>query len=128
MMRRITSIIAAIALALASSAFIPAPVQAQNPGVRQRMQERLPAIDALKSDGRIGENNQGYLAVRGSLSADENSILAAENADRAEVYAAIARRTNTDADQVGRERARQIAERAAPGSWLQDEGGRWYRK
>jgi len=109
--------------------FVVAPAaQAQSPGIRQRMQERLSKIDTLKEEGRVGENNKGYLTVRGSLSADENSILVAENSDRSEVYEAIARRTNSDADTVGRERAKQIADRAASGVWVQDSTGRWSRK
>ncbi|MBN1404841.1 MAG: DUF1318 domain-containing protein [Opitutales bacterium] len=122
------SILAALIVAIAPLAVLPSTASAQGGSIRQRMQERLPSIDSMKADGRIGENNKGYLAVRGSLSAEENQTLAAENADREEVYESIARRTGSDAESVGRERAEQIADRAAPGSWLQDQSGRWYRK
>jgi uncharacterized protein len=103
-------------------------VQAVNPGISDRMRERLPIIDSLKTDGRIGENNLGFLAVRGVLSDKENGIVAAENDDRAEVYKMIGERTGNDPVAVGRARAEQIAQRSAPGVWLQDQSDRWYRK
>ena len=101
---------------------------AVNPGISDRMRERLPMIDSLKTEGRIGENNLGFLAVRGILSDKENGTVAAENDDRAEVYKMIGERTGNDPAAVGRARAEQIAQRSAPGVWLQDQTGRWYRK
>jgi uncharacterized protein len=101
---------------------------AVNPGISDRMRERLPVIDSLKTDGRVGENNLGFLAVRGVLNEKENGIVAAENDDRAEVYKMIGERTGNDPVSVGRARAEQIAQRSQPGVWLQDQTGRWYRK
>jgi uncharacterized protein len=101
---------------------------AVNPGISDRMRERLPVIDSLKTEGRIGENNLGFLAVRGVLNDKENGVVAAENDDRAEVYKMIGERTGNDPVSVGRARADQIAQRSAPGVWLQDQTGRWYRK
>ncbi len=55
-------------------------------------------------------------------------MVRAENADRAEVYAAIARKTNTTPELVGQHRADHIARQAPAGTWLQDPSGTWYRK
>lgn len=96
--------------------------------LRSRMQERLPQLDALKAQGVIGETNDGYVAVRADGNPQAPALVAAENADRKAVYAAIAQRTGAAADAVARARARQIAAASAQGVWLQDEGGRWYRK
>jgi len=96
--------------------------------VRARMEERLPAIDDLKSRGAIGENNRGLLEVRGSGGGNAASVVAAENRDRETVYAEIAKKNNTSADQVGRARARRIAASSAPGVWLQRDNGEWYKK
>lgn len=96
--------------------------------VKQRMAHRLAAVDGLKDRGVAGENNRGFLEARAALSGAENEIVAAENADRSTVYAALARQTGSTPDQVGRARARQIAQTSKPGVWLQDEGGRWYKK
>jgi hypothetical protein len=96
-------------------------------GVRARMAERLPQIDALKAAGAIGEDNKGYVAVRESKD-NASQVVSAENADRRVVYESIAKQTGTSADVVGRQRAHRIAAQSAPGVWLQREDGNWYRK
>ncbi len=96
--------------------------------VRQRMDQRVPAIDALKQRGAVGENNQGLLEARSPLAAGETATVAAENADRQAVYAALAAQTGSSAETVGRKRAARIAAASTAGVWLQDETGRWYRK
>jgi len=104
-------------------------LHAQNLGAaKQRMAQRLPAVDALKDRGAVGENNRGYLEPRGALSAGESGTVSAENSDRGGVYGALAQQTGSSPDQVGRARAKKIAESSRAGVWLQDEGGRWYRK
>ena len=104
-------------------------LQAQNLGaVKQRMAQRLPAVDALKDRGAVGENNRGFLEARAALSGAESGTVSAENADRAEVYGALAQQTGSSSDQVGRARAKKIAETSKTGVWLQDESGNWRRK
>lgn len=98
-----------------------------NDGIKERMAERLPTIIALKDKGVIGEDNQGYLQFVGAAREGEELVLA-ENNDRLQVYQAIAGQQGTSVDLVGRRRAQQIGEIALPGHWLQDAGGRWYRK
>ena len=96
--------------------------------VKQRMAQRLPAVDALRDRGAAGENNRGFLEARGALSAAENKTVADENSDRGAVYAALAQQTGSTADLVGRARAKQIAQGSKPGVWLQRESGEWYKK
>lgn len=93
--------------------------------LRSRMEQRVSQIDALKTAGVLGENNRGFLEVR---SGDDRGIAAAENADRAAVYAALAQRTGATAEAVGRARARQIAAASAKGVWVQAENGQWAKK
>jgi len=95
---------------------------------RQRIDGRLGAIAALKDRGVLGENNRGFVEARASLAEPDEAIVTAENRDRATVYAGVAEKTGRTPEQVGRARARRIAEHSRPGVWLQDEGGRWYRK
>lgn len=103
-------------------------VHAQDlPAVREQMRQRLPQIDALKASGAVGEDNRGYLHLRESRD-NAAEVVAAENADRRAVYAAIAKQTGSTAEAVGKARARQIAAQSAPGVWLQADDGRWYRK
>ena len=116
-------------LALLSFVLVLAPVmtRAEDLGaVRARMEQRLSRIDALKSSGAIGENNQGLLEVR--TAGEATAVVADENKDRAVVYAELAKRTGASADSVGRARAKQIANNSASGVWLQRESGEWYQK
>ena len=96
-------------------------------GLKARMQARLPAIVALKGEGIIGEDNKGYLAFVGSAR-KQVDIVAGENQDRRQVYAAIAKQQGSTVEIVGALRARKIAENASPGEWLQNEQGAWLKK
>jgi uncharacterized protein YdbL (DUF1318 family) len=96
-------------------------------GIKARMQARLPEIVALKAAGVVGEDSRGYLAFVGSAG-QKADIVEAENEDRRQVYGAIAQQQGTTVDVVGKLRARQIAENAAPGEWLQNEQGQWTKK
>ena len=88
---------------------------------------RKPSIDSLKDRGIIGENNRGFLEFVGG-SREGANVVQAENAARGQVYSQIAARTGSSPDQVGRQRALQIINRARPGNILQDASGRRFRK
>ena len=94
----------------------------------ERFRERAPVIDELRASGLVGENNRGLLTPRGNLSQQQGRIVEAENRDRQAFYALIAERRNLPPEQVGRVRARSIAERSSPGVWLQSPEGEWYQK
>jgi uncharacterized protein YdbL (DUF1318 family) len=70
--------------------------------IKARMTARISAIDTLKA--------------------------AEENKDRTVVYAALAKQTNSTADQVAKTRAKQIAANSAKGVWVQDDKGAWAKK
>ncbi len=95
--------------------------------LKEKMRARQPKIIALKAEGIIGENRFGYLEYRGEKES-RKGLMEAENHDREIVYNAIAKQQNTRAENVGRRRAAQIAERAPIGTWLQNQKGEWYRK
>ncbi|NLV23522.1 MAG: YdbL family protein [Deltaproteobacteria bacterium] len=95
--------------------------------IKSRMLQRLPVINSLKAQGILGENNQGYLEYRASAGTRKD-VVDAENRDRGTVYRMIAERQKTTPELVGKQRAAQIAQREPAGHWLQDAGGRWYRK
>ena len=99
--------------------------------IKKSMEARLERVDSLKESGAVGENNLGYLQAIG----DEKKIAEAtaklvdeENADRKNVYEAIAKKNKITVEATGKLRAKQIAERAEPGEWLQKEDGDWYQK
>jgi len=103
------------------------PVLAGVEETKGRMIARIPAIEALKAGGVVGEDNAGFLQFRGPAREQED-LVRAENEDRRFLYGEIARREKVTLELVGRRRALQIAERADPGHWLQDPSGAWYRK
>lgn len=111
------------------------PVQAQAPAgpiplsvLRKDQEKRLPALDALKTSGVVGENNQGFVEVRGNASDYATNLVADENHDRAVVYTLYARKYNIAPEQVGRLRAKKVAGKSKPGIWLQAPDGTWYQK
>lgn len=118
----------AAGMTLACCALLSFTAAAQNQdAVKARMLQRVAAINQLKDQGVVGENNQGFLAFVGAkqLQAD---LVAAENRDRETVYNAIAKQTGAAAADVGRRRARHIAENARPGDYLQNAAGQWKKK
>ncbi len=120
------SLLAAIALILAAGS-TTATLHAQDAAIKARMTQRLPQIDKLKEAGALGENNQGYLEVRENT-ADAAAVVTAENADRKAAYEAIAAQQKVSAVEVGKARARQIAQQSKPGVWIQDARGNWAKK
>ena len=96
--------------------------------IKANMQKRLPAISALLKRGVVGESNNGYLAVLGTLTEDERKAVDAENKDRKTVYGAIARQQGVTVELVGQRRALQIAERAQAGTRIQNAEGKWQTK
>lgn len=113
---------------LALALGVMSPVVAQDLGaIKSRMEARIPALDGLKASGVVGETNRGLVEVR-SENPEAPKVVAAENADRAAVYAALAKQTGATADSVAAARAKQIATSSKPGVWLQREDGGWYKK
>lgn len=121
-MKRILLAAALFALAL------PALSSAQETEVlKARFRDRRPALDLLKDQGSIGENNRGLVEHVGAARPGED-VVAAENADRQELYATIAASTETTPDLVGRRRALKIAAQEPAGRMLQNAQGEWYKK
>lgn len=122
-----TRLISSLALLALLVAAVPV-VSAQSAELKQQMAQRLPALDELRLRHVVGESNAGFLEVRGKASDAEQALVDAENRDRAAVYAAIAQRSETTAETVGRARAKQIAAASARGVLVQDADGKWAEK
>ena len=114
-------------LGLAFITFAAAAFAESAGDIRRRMEQRLGQLDELKAQEVIGENNRGYVELRGSA-AGADALVSAENRDREAVYGLIARDTGSSADAVGRARAKQIAANSRSGVWVQDESGQWKKK
>jgi uncharacterized protein YdbL (DUF1318 family) len=71
------------------------PVSAQDTeaALKERFLERLPVLDELRAQGRIGENNQGLLTIRvPELPTKQQQVVEAENRDRQLLYTRLAAR------------------------------------
>ena len=96
-------------------------------GIKERMKQRLPVIVDLKAKGIVGESNKGYLAfVTGKRA--QKSVIAEENKDRKKIYGHIAKQQKVALGLVEQRRAKQIANRAKPGEFIQKPNGSWYKK
>lgn len=122
-----TRLILSFAIVALFGAAVPI-ASAQAADLKQQMAQRLPALDDLRRRHVVGENNAGFLEVRGKATPEETQLVEAENRDRTAVYAAIAKRSETTAETVGRARAKQIATGSAKGLLLQEADGRWVEK
>ncbi len=107
--------------------FLSLPATAAAGSVKDRMAARAPEILKLKSQGIVGENNQGYLEIRGDAGSAAG-LVKAENNDRQMVYKAIAAKTGASVEQVGQRAAARRAQVAGAGEWLQKPGGEWHQK
>jgi hypothetical protein len=95
--------------------------------IKEQMAARIPAINALKDQGVVGENNKGFLEYR-SGGNQQQDLIQAENTDRAAVYKAIGINQGASPDLVGERRAKMIAENGQAGHWFQKTDGSWYKK
>ena len=111
-----------------SLAFVCAAHGGDLDGVKESMRARKDAVAKLLATANVGENNAGYLQKLESISEAEAKTLADENADRKVVYAGIAKEQKVNAADVGKRRAKQIAENAPAGTMLQDADGTWKKK
>lgn len=122
--QRMTLALAGFALAV--TLFLSAPAVSAGP-LQDRMKARLPEIVALKSKGVIGENHLGYLEFVGP-SREGADIVAAENADRQQLYTAVARKTGAAVEQVGQRAALKWKENLGPGEYFKNPDGSWIQK
>lgn len=116
-----------LSLVLLALGFVLAAPAQETDELKARFRERLPVLNALKDKGIIGENNKGFVEFLGKSRKSE-AVVNAENADRTQLYKAIAAGTGTTAELVGQRRALQIATQEPKGRMIQNEKGEWTRK
>jgi uncharacterized protein YdbL (DUF1318 family) len=114
-------------LAVVFTTFLSGAFTVQAASIKERMLARIPAINALKDKGTIGENNRGFLEFR-TEDKSTQKLISDENKDRKSVYAAIAKKQQVDIGLVGQRRAKQISDKGSKGHWFQKPDGTWYRK
>lgn len=100
------------------------------PEVTRALENRKARFNDLlqaKSEGLIGENNQGLLsALKGG-----SSLVGAENQDRQVIYRAIVEQNGFGPQgliQVQQVFAEEQRKRARPGDFIQEPSGEWRKK
>jgi uncharacterized protein YdbL (DUF1318 family) len=96
--------------------------------IKQSLLRRVAVIDGLKLSSKVGENNLGSLTQRALLSTDETRLMNRENTDRRDLYTILAIRLKLTVNVVGQGRAEDLRKKSAPGVWLQDTKGNWYKQ
>ncbi len=94
----------------------------------QQMRARHPQIHQLLIQHLVGESHAGVLVPRASLSSDQQSLVEAENADRAQLYKLEAAQKNISVDKVALGYYLARLEHVDQGTWVEkfDKGsGSW---
>jgi uncharacterized protein YdbL (DUF1318 family) len=87
-------------LVLVASAYAADAGSERQAQLIQQMAARRAQIEALLDSQLVGESHTGLLAPRTSLSASQQALVSAENADRAELYKLEAAKKNMTVEQV----------------------------
>jgi uncharacterized protein YdbL (DUF1318 family) len=85
------------------------------------------SLKDLRAQGIVGEGYDGFARVRTPASGAQAAVDQA-NARRREIYAKRAAEQKVSPADVGRVYARQIFDKAPPGTWFLQENGQWVRK
>jgi len=105
--------------------------------LKEAMKNRFPALKPYFDGGNLGETNKGAVEVRDEAGlnlqakAALRNLVKDENGDRAKLYAEVAKALNIEASQIEKIQkifAEEWAKSAAPGWWVQQEGGAWVKK
>ncbi len=117
-----------------------ADINLSNPAIRaikDSIKLRSEAIKPFMDRGNIGIGADGLLAIRAidglnlKERAETKQLVDAENRDRENLYAEIAKANNMAKDSIPKIKAifaRSWLEQTRPGWWLQDSQGNWKRK
>ena len=104
--------------------------------LKDTLRGRRPQLGPLFKSGAIGMDNQGNISLRDANAVplpqrgQVNSLISAENKDRAALYREIARANGHPEweKDVRKTFAQRWRERAPAGWWIQGEDGSWKRK
>ena len=130
-----------VALSLVSEAHAQeADINVSNPAIRaikDSIKARSDAIKPFMDRGNIGIAADGLLAIRNTDGlnlkerAETKQLVDAENRDRENLYAEIAKANNISNDSIPKIKAifaKSWIEQARPGWWIQDSPGNWKKK
>jgi len=85
----------------------------------RQMAARHPQIAAMLDSHLVGESHTGFLVPKGSLSANQQAVVDAEDADRTELYKLEAGKKNTTVDQLTTGYYLARLEHVNKGTWVE---------
>ena len=100
-------------------------------GIKVRMKDRFAQISEIKKSGKIGETPLGYAeAVSKEFAQNKeiSTLLTAENNDRRQLYALIAKENQTSVEEVGMANAKRYFQKAADSDYFKTQTGEWKQK
>jgi uncharacterized protein YdbL (DUF1318 family) len=84
-----------------------------------QMAARHQQVAAMLNGQLVGESHTGYMVAKASLSAEQQAVVDAENADRRQLYALEAAKKNTSVDQVALGYYLARLEHVNKGAWVE---------
>ena len=99
--------------------------------IKERQIQRLDEVTTAKKSGVMGESNEGYLVIKGARSMKAEKLVLDENSDRKDLYGEILKHNSISKGKmfdIQKGFARSFQEVSPPGTWVQDESGKWSRK
>ena len=115
-------------------------INVSNPAIRalkDSIRQRSEAIKPFMDRGNVGIGQDGMLVVRSTDGlnlkdrADSQQLVDAENRDRENLYAEIAKANGIQKDSIPKIKtifAKSWLDQARPGWWIQDAQGNWQKK
>ncbi len=104
--------------------------------LKESFRKRYPTLTKLQAAGKVGETHAGMVAVVRPEYAGEkvsetekvSDVVAAENADRGKLYAAIARQQQTTPEVVAQRNAKRNFDKAGAEEFLLTSKNQWVQK
>jgi len=85
-------------------------------------------LDDAKQAGHVGEQADGYVAVRPGAPSSAQELVNQVNTGRSAHYAAIAAKNGTDPAAVAALAGSKLIARTPSGQWVRDASGAWRQK
>jgi uncharacterized protein YdbL (DUF1318 family) len=96
--------------------------------IRKSIADRVPQVKELWASKQVGEANNGYMKVIGSITPEQAKIVQAENSDRKTMYVLVSQRFGDSLELVGKASAQRIQAQAPAGTMIQTANGAWVAK
>jgi uncharacterized protein YdbL (DUF1318 family) len=89
-------------------------------------QSRL--LDAPRAAGMVGERDDGFAVVRGTVPPEITVLVNQVNSERRALYAERAKKDGVPAEAIGKIYAAEIMKAAPAGTWFLDSSGKWTQR